>query len=473
MLPSPASTRVAIVGGGLSGLATAVQLRREMPDVSITLFESSARLGGVIDTHRHGDFLVDYGADMFTTQPPAAIELLRQLGVADKLLEPKTQGRGAMIVFRGRLVPIPAGFVLMRATQLSSMLTTPLLSIRGKLQLAAERFVPPGDGSRDESVASFVRRRMGQEVLDRIVGPLVAGIYTADVERLSMQATMAPILKMEQQYGSLAQATFARRKTGDDGVERSSSGARYAQFRAFSGGMIELIQTLQNNVGDTAIHLETPVRRLEQSDEKWRLLGAHDLLGEFDEVVLATPAAVAATLLRDHSIVAADTFAEIETASTAVVVLGLQRQDIRRPAAAFGVVVPPIENRQILAASFASEKFAGRASSDQVIARVFIGGALQSELLRLSDDKLIKLAINELGELIGLTGVPVMQKVVRWTNAMPQYHVGHLDRVATIERELKSLPGISVAGNSLYGVGIAPVIETAGKIAKKIAAATA
>ncbi len=470
------SPRIAVVGGGLSGLATAVQLRQLLPNVDVTVFESDQRLGGVIDTQRHGELLVDYGADMFATQPSAAMRLCESIGVADRLIEPKLQGRGAMIVHRDRLVHIPDGFVLMRATRLASMVTTPLLSIGGKLRLAAERFVPRRDDASDESVADFVRRRLGQEMLDRIVGPLVAGIYTADVERLSMQATMAPILKMEQQYGSLAQATISRRMSGEDSVERSSSGARYGQFRAFPGGMVELIESLRDQLPPASIRLHSPIESLVQAKDGWRLrlhsehAEMNSGIGPFEHVVLATPASVSSKLLQAHSPIATENLAAIETASTAIAVLGIRRRDMARPPEAFGFVVPAIENRRILAGSFASEKFDGRASQDDVIARVFMGGALQSQLLQYDDSELVRIATEELNDLVGLRGDPFVKHVVRWNNAMPQYHVGHLQRVSKIEAAVEAVPGIHIAGNSLHGVGIAPVIETAGRVAQKIAA---
>jgi protoporphyrinogen/coproporphyrinogen III oxidase len=474
-LLNPISPSIAIIGGGLSGLASAVQILQLLPNADVTVFEASHRVGGVIDTQRHGELLVDYGADMFATQPSAAIRLCEKIGVAHRLIEPKDQGRGAMIVHRGRLVPIPEGFVLMRATRLASMMTTPLLSVRGKMRLAAERFVPRRDDPTDESVADFVRRRLGQEMLDRIVGPLVAGIYTADVERLSMQATMAPILKMEQQYGSLAHATLMRRKSGEDSVERSSSGARYGQFRSFPGGMLELIESLRDQLPKSSIRVSSPVQSLSPTSDGWRLTlqgepnGQNEETGPFAQVVLATPASVASRLLQQILPVASQNLAAIETASTAIVVLGIRRRDMVRPPQAFGFVVPPMEHRRILAGSFASEKFDGRASHDDVIARVFIGGALQSDLLQLDDDQLTRIATEELNDLVGLTGMPFMKHVVRWNHAMPQYHVGHLDRVERIESSLKSIPSLSLAGNSLHGVGIAPVIETAGRIAQSIA----
>jgi oxygen-dependent protoporphyrinogen oxidase len=428
----------------------------------------------VIDTEVSGDFLVDRGADMFATKPPAAIELMRQLGLEDQLILPQKEGRGARIVYRGELVDLPDGFVLMRATKLRPMLTTPLLTWRGKLRFLAERWVrplmPAADDSQDPSdisVAEFVRGRMGSEVLDRIVGPLVAGIYTADINKLSMQATMGPLANMERQYGSLAKATAARRRSGQDQTERGSTGARYEQFRAFSGGMIQLIRSLADALPAGTIRTDATVESLRQDDSTWKLQ-VNGQVESFDHVVVATPPAAAAKLLSPVAPTAAAELAAIESASTAIVVLALRRSDIKRNIQTFGFVVPAREKRQILAASFASHKFAGRAPQDHVLVRVFIGGSLQAHLLAKSDEQLVQLARDELADLIGLSGEPTLTRVVRWNQAMPQYHVGHGQRVKRIEAQIDQLAGLSLMNNALHGVGIAPVIQAADKVVKQI-----
>lgn len=464
------SRRVAIIGGGLSGLATAAHLHLADPGLQLTLFESCERLGGVITTERIGDFLVDHGADMFATNPPDALELCELLGVTDQLIQPHQEGRGACIVHRGGLVPIPDGFVLMRATKVLPMLTTPLLSVTGKLRLATEIFKRNNVDENDQSVAQFVRTRMGNEVLQRIVGPLVAGIYTADVEKLSLLATMDPIAQMVRQHGSLAKSTLSRRRSGKDSSERNSAGARYNQFRSFRGGMIGLIEALANSLPTDSIRLNSSVSRLENVGEQVTHWNVHTNSGveSFDEVIVTTPAKVTAGLIQQHAPAAAQELAAIEYASTAIVVLGVRRKDIKRSVTTFGFVVPPIENRRILAGSFASTKFAGRAPEDYVLVRVFIGGALQSELLQNDDQQLVQIAREELADLIGLQGEPVIQKVVRWNNAMPQYHVGHLDRVAKIDQSIDQVVGLSLVSNALHGVGIAPVIKAAKEAAMKI-----
>jgi len=469
--------RVAIIGGGLSGLATAVKLQRADVSLDLSLFEAAERVGGVIHSEHVCGFLVDQGADMFATKPAAALDLCRQLGLEDRLIEPQPTGRGARIVHRGRLVPIPSGFVMMRATQWMPMLTTPLLSWPGKLRFLAERWIRPrslkngSDPNRsDESVSEFVIRRMGKEVLDRIVAPLAAGIYTADITKLSMQATMKPIADMERQYGSLARATWARRRSGEDALERGSSGARYGQFRAFKGGMIELIEGLTQALPENTVRLSTPVESLRADGDHWIVSTAAGEQSEFDQVIVAVPPIPASRLLREVAPAAAVELEAIESTSTAIVILGVHRDDIRDDIQTFGFVVPLSEHRKILAGSFASQKFAGRAPDDHVLIRVFIGGAMQPELLALSDDQLVQLARQELAELIGLGGTPVVSRVVRWTNAMPQYHVGHCARVERIEKSIGEVSGLSLVNNALHGVGIAPVIQSADRIAEKVAA---
>ena len=465
---------VAIIGGGLAGLATAAHLHLADPTLDLTLFEAADQVGGVIQTDREADFLIDHGADMFALKPPAAFDLCKQLGVTDQLIEPKQEGRGAMIVCRGRLVPIPDGFVLMRATKLWPMLKTPLLSVSGKLGLIAERFKPNNVTDTDQSVAQFVRTRMGEEVLQRIVGPLVAGIYTANIEKLSLLSTMGPIAKMVRTHGSLHHATKARRKSGEDSTERNSAGARYSQFRAFKNGMAGLIDALAGSLPAGVIHTSSPVAQITQqaSTSRWSVQVGDDI-HQFDHVVVATPVAVTANLISQAAPVAAQQFAAIESASTAIVVLGVRKSDVAAAVSTFGFVVPQGEGRRILAGSFASNKFAGRAPDDQLLIRVFIGGAMQSDLLANDDDALIQMAREELADLIGLSGDPIVSKVIRWNKAMPQYHVGHRQRVEEIEQDLANVTGLSVIGNAMHGVGISPLIGEGKKTSQKVRQALA
>ncbi|MEL6105265.1 MAG: protoporphyrinogen oxidase [Planctomycetota bacterium] len=483
--------RVAVVGGGLSGLTVAFSIIRALPDAKITLYEASPDLGGVIHSERvstsFGDFVLDHGADMFATDPPAAMELCRELGIESRLLSPREDLAGAMIVRNGKLQRIPEGFVLARATRLRPMLTSSLLSPLGKLRFLLERWRPQSaatqedDDGVDESVASFIRHRMGKEVLERLAGPLVAGIYTADIERLSARATLGPIVEMVSRYGSLAAAARQRRESASD---RSSAGARYQRFRGFPNGTGELIDCLEASLEQNdaiTVRRSCPVNSLRLlSPTCWRLTAANSE-EDFEEVILAAPARVSAKLLKSISpehlteetsaaiTTAGEELGAIESSSAAIVVLGVSTEQIRDLPKAFGIVVPPIEGRHIIAISFASHKYEGRCPSGQTIIRVFLGGALRPDLLERDDDALVDLVRGELQELIGLTDAPVtLSRVVRWQDSMPQYHVGHLPRVRRIVDSMDRIPHLSLTSNALHGVGIAPVIAAARRTALSV-----
>ena len=469
-------TRIAIIGAGLSGLATGDALHRKIdetsmdPKPSITLFESSDLIGGVIQTESCDGFLIDHGADMFATNPSSAIKLCEQLGIEDRLLLPQSSRQGARIYSGGKLVPIPEGFVLMRATKTWPMLTTPLLSWSAKLRFLVERFCQrgPHDEDFDESVADFVSRRMGRSVLEKIVAPLAAGIYTADVNRLSMRSTMNAIHQMEKEHGSLNAATKFRARAGEDGVERTSTGARYSQFRAFPGGMSQLICSLAGGLPDDSIQLRCAVTRIHRVADQWRLGSGDEELGSFDRVVLAVPAKPTARLLRPLDAQAADAFASIRSASTAIVVLGIKKSQIEKCIETFGFVVPPSLGKNILAASFASHKFAGRAPEGSVLIRCFLGGMLHPDAIHQTDQELIRCVLDELGEMIGLHGHPQVVRVVRWPDSMPQYEVGHHRKVDAIELAMKKLPNLFVNNNALHGVGIAPLIGQSQRTAQAV-----
>jgi len=462
--------RVAVLGGGLSGLTSAYYLHRRAPRVQVRLFEGSARLGGVIQTERLDGWLIEYGADCFSIQPPAALELCRELGIENRLLEPLPHGRRAMIVHRGQLHHVPEGFVLMRPTRLWQVFKSPLLSWRGKARLAIEPWISARPDSEDESLADFVTRRLGRETLDRLVEPLVAGIYTADAACLSMQATMEPYLRMEREHGSLLRAARAERSMGGSSAEQTSSGARYSQFRALSEGMESLFSSLEQALPEGTIVRECPVERVEpaQGSGRWRIAFGNGSHEEYDGVISALPGPRTAQVVGDAMPQLAEELRGIPYASSALVILGLSQQQVRRMPEAFGFVVPAIEGRKILAASFASHKFPGRAPAGMTLVRVFLGGMRQGELLALDDQSLEQIAIEELRELIGLQGRPLFSRVRRWHQAMPQYHVGHRQRVQRIEKILAEFPGLVITGNALHGVGVPHVVSSAQRGAERL-----
>jgi len=474
--PTPHSalpTRIAVIGGGISGLAAAHRLAELLPQAELELFEASPRLGGVLHTVERDGFLIEQAADNFLVKPPAGVELCRQLGIADELLTTDESRRRAFVVRSGKLVPIPEGFYLMSPRKLWPLLRSPALSLAGKLRLLVEPFIgrSPGEGE-DESVASFARRRLGREVFERLVQPLVAGIYTADPEQLSMAATMPQFLEYERNAGSLLRATLG--SPASAGQSESASGARYGLFVAPQRGMTSLVTAIASRLPRTKIHLNASVSGLSFVDDRWHVesqAASGVSHSDFDAVVVALPAHAAARVVERCDAELAGELAAIEYASCAVVSLGFERRQIGHALDGFGFVVPQSERRRIIAGSFASLKFAGRAAADQVLIRVFIGGAVQPELLDLPDRELTRIAREELAELLQATGEPLVADVARWPRSMPQYHVGHLARVDRIEQLAAKHARFALAGNAYRGVGIPQCIASGQAAAERIAAA--
>ncbi|MBA2115454.1 protoporphyrinogen oxidase [Bremerella alba] len=460
--PQVSRPRVAVVGGGISGLAAAHRLLELNPEFEVHLFEADSRLGGVLQTTTTDDgYLLENSADTFITNLPYAVDLCRRLGIEEELLPTNEALRKAYVVRRGKLYPVPEGFVLMAPSKMWSVVTTPILSWSGKLRLAQEYFVAKRKDTTDESLQAFVIRRLGKEVYERLVQPLIGGIYTADPTKLSIHATLRQFVEMEQKHGSLIQGMQHR----SDG-KKNESGARYSMFVAPNHGMGQLIERLADRLSGQAIHLNTPVSAIEKTGDHWTLQAAEQTHA-FDAVVMALPAPQASQVLGGFPVLA-ENLQAIPYAGCSVAILVVDEKQIGRPVAGFGFVVPEIERRKILAGSFSSAKFPGRAPDGKVVIRVFVGGACHPELADLADDAMKQVVLEELSELIGLTGEPEKFLVTRWMGKMPQYHLGHLDRVAALEAEAARLPGLELAGNAYRGVGVPQCIQSGEQAAQRV-----
>lgn len=457
--------RIAIVGGGISGLAAAHRVREIDPAAEVTLFEASGRPGGVLQTQRRAGWLIERSADMFTTREPWALDLCRRIGIADELIETDARYRRAFVVRRGKLLPVPEGFTLMSPAKVWPILTTPLLSPLGKMRLAAEYLQPKKADDADESLKSFVTRRFGQEAFDRLIQPLIGGIYTADPAKLSMQATLPQFVQLERRFGSLIRGVRGQKS---EVKGQQESGARYGQFLAPRDGMQRFIDALVSRLPQKHLRLDSVVERIESGD-RWRIFVRGDEAPElFDELIVATSGPVSAELLKDVDNQLASTIGQIPYAGCSVAVLGVRRDQIRHPLNGFGFVVPAIENRRIIAGSMASVKFPGRAPEGKVLLRVFVGGALQPELGALPEEDIRQIVLQELRELIGLHGDPEFCEVVRWLGMMPQYHVGHLDLVKRIEQRAEAIPHFALAGNAFRGVGIPFCVRSGEAAAERV-----
>ncbi len=444
---------IAVIGGGISGLAAAFRLRELAPELPVTLYEAGPRLGGVLHTEREQGYLLEGSADNFITNPPEGLELCRRLGLEDQLLPTNAELRGAEIVRQGKLYRVPEGFMLMAPHDAWQVWRSPILSWPGKLRLLSECLIRRRASSlQDESLASFVQRRLGREAFERLVQPLVGGIYTADAEKLSMAAALPRFWKMEQVHGGLMRAVWKGRKHAENGS--AGSGARYSLFVTLREGMSQLVEALAARIGQARIRLQTPVNALQRMDEGWRLSLADGSTAQHGAVIVATPAFHSAALLRGLDGSLADELDGIPYAGAVLALAGYRLDQIARPPRSFGFVVPALERREILAASFSSLKFPGRAPEGRILIRVFLGGAMRPDQLDLADAQVQTIVRRELGELLGVAGEPELFRVQRWPKAMPQYHVGHLDRMTRIAEHMTAFPSLALAGNAYTGVGI-------------------
>jgi oxygen-dependent protoporphyrinogen oxidase len=471
--------RLVIVGGGITALAAAhraVELARERAvDLELRVVEGRRRLGGTIATERADGFLIEAGPDSFLSEKPWALALCRRIGLESRLVGTDDRFRKVFVWFRGRLHPLPDGFQLLAPTRLAPFATSSLFSWRGKARMALDLMLPRGGaagGGDDESLGAFVRRRLGAEALERVAQPLVAGIYTADPDELSVMATMPRFVEVERGHRSvilglrrgLAQATEA----GTSPATGGTSGARWSLFVTFADGMGALVTTLADRLPDSAVVLGQRVAAVERDGAHWRVTSADGARFDADRLILAAEAHASARLLRYVDPALATLLGEIEYAGAATVSLGFRRADVPHPLDGFGFVVPRTEGKAVLAATFASTKYPGRAPAGHVLIRAFLGGALNADALREDDAVLIARARRELGEALGVTAEPVLVRVSRWPASMPQYRVGHLARVDAIERRAAGLPGLQLAGAAYRGVGIADCVR-AGEAAAEAA----
>jgi oxygen-dependent protoporphyrinogen oxidase len=457
--------KLVVIGGGVTALAAAhraVELARERGvDLELRLVEARSRLGGTIVSERADGFLVESGPDSFLSEKPWALALCRRLGVESQLVRTDDRFRKVFVWYRGRLHPLPDGFQLLAPTRLAPFATSSLFSWRGKARMALDLVLPRGGGALaggdDESLGGFVRRRLGAEALERVAQPLVAGIYTADPEELSLAATMPRFAEVERRDRSLI---LGLRRALARAPLPGTSGARWSLFVTFADGMQTLVTTLADRLPDSAVVLGQRAAGLERAGERWRVATADGARFDADRVIVATEAHVAARLLRYVEPALVTLLGEIEYAGAVTVSLGYRRADVPHPLDGFGFVVPRSEGKALLAGTFSSVKYPGRAPERHVLIRCFMGGALNADLLREDDASLVARARRELGEALGVTAEPRLVRSARWPASMPQYRLGHLARVDAIERCAAALPGLHLAGAAYRGVGIADCVHS-------------
>jgi protoporphyrinogen/coproporphyrinogen III oxidase len=462
--------RIAIIGGGISGLSAAFALEKQRLSglaFEYLLFEAGPRLGGVLLTESVDGCQLEAGPDSFLTEKPWARELCHELGLADQLIGSNDEGRQTYILVNGKLVSIPDGLMFMVPTKVLPMVFSPLFSVKTKLQMLRECFLLPRSGG-DETVASFVNRHYGAEMVEKLAGPLLSGVYGGDAAYLSVQATLPRFAEMEASYGSLGRAMLAARKrkklTGDGSRQPASL------FTSLKGGMQQMVEALASRIPPSALCLNSPVQLIQTQDRKF-LLSAGKSRQEFDAVIVSTPAYTAAELLKSVDVTLAAELREIQYTSSVTVNLicdGHVRVALPR---GFGFLVPRSEGKRTIATTFVHHKFPHRAPENRALLRCFIGGARNEDILDLPEEKIVSLVLQELHQILGFALDPLSTRVYRWKRAMAQYGIGHLTRLERIDHALNRLPCLALAGNAYRGIGVPDCIRSGSNAAAKVMAA--
>lgn len=462
-----------IVGGGIAGLAAAHRLvelsrERERP-LRFTLLEASDRLGGVINTEKRDDFLLELGPDSFISEKPWALALCRRVGLEPELIGTRDEHRATFVVSKGKLEPLPDGFMLLAPTKFGPLLRSRIFSWPGKLRMALDLVLPRNAQSEDESLGSFVRRRLGREALERVAQPLIGGIYTADPDRLSLAATMPRFLQMERDHRSVIAAMWRAARARPQEAN-NASGARWSLFVTLQHGMRQFVDTLASRLSLGEVRANTAVASVQQTDGRWTVVREDGITLPADGVILATPASQTSRIVRELDTQMADRLASIAYSSAATVNVAYRRDQVPHPLNGFGFVVPYIEQRAIIAGSFSSVKYAGRAPAEHVLLRAFVGGSLQESLFNLDDQAMEHAVRRELELLLGIRAAPLFVRISRYPRSMPQYVVGHLRLVEQIEQQAARYPGLALAGNAYRGVGIADCVRSGETAAETVLA---
>ncbi len=476
--------KVIIIGGGVAGLAAAMKVKRAADsgaDVDFVLVERDDRLGGKIDgeiveTDR-GTFIVDGGPDSFLTMKPAVHRIAELVGMTDKKLATDDSRKLTLILKKGRLYPMPDGVMQFAPTKFVPFATTGLFSWRGKIRAGMDLFVPtkklaPGEFN-DETLEDFIVRRMGREILDRLAEPLVGGVHGSDPAQMSLAATFPNLLEMEQKYGCMIKGFLAQRKMAEEMRLKHPVDPDNPRtfFTAFTGGMHEFSAAMAENAGRDKMHTGRGVTAVStDAAGGWSVALDDGSTLDGDAVVFATESWAAEPLVRPLEAGIADALAAIPASSSATVSLAFDEAEIVMDMEAFGVLCPALEKSKLLAATYSSTKWPGRAPKGAVLLRGFVGGPQNQAIMEQSDEELTDIAEAELRRILGINPAakPLFRRFYRWTLGMPQYTMGHLDRVADIESRSAAIPGLALAGGSYRGVGLPNCIESGEAAVSKV-----
>lgn len=460
--------KVAIVGAGISGLSSAHYLRKLCREgnipLELVLFESSARPGGVLDTVKRGDMVLELGPDSFITSKPWAFDLARELGLEDSLLGVGYgKGKNTFVYCGGKLLPLPEGFFLMAPSRLLPFLRSRLFSASAKLRVLFEPLVPRGGGE-DESLRSFVERRFGREIFDKAAQPLLGGIYMADPEKLSLSATMPQFLEMEKRSGSVLWDLLRNPPTS-----RGESGARYGLFLTPAEGMSVIVERLCGSAEFARQNFETPVLSLEKSEKRW-LVGSDCGEEEFDALILSVRADAAGLLLSDVDPQLGAGLSGVRYVSSVVATLVFDEKDFRGLPDGLGIVIPSAEEMNLVACSLYSRKFPGKCGSGKVVIRCFIGGELNPDAVFWDEEEIKTVLKEELARIFGFDNHPKEIYIRRYKMSMPRFAPGHKEGISSVMHRLSRHSGLALCGAAYLGIGIPDCVHSGDLAARKICA---
>jgi len=460
--------RIAIVGGGISGLSAAFALeekRRAGAPVEYVVYEAHPRLGGVLVTERVEGCLIEAGPDSFLTEKPWAADLCRQLGIGDQLIGSNDQQRKTYILAKGKLVAMPDGLMFMVPTKILPTIFSPLFSMRTKILMAREWFHPPLQAKADETVAELVKRHYGPEMVDLLADPLLSGVYGGDASQLSVRAVLPRFAEMETTHGSLGRSMLSAR--------RKMAGAKSQPpplFTSLEEGMQQMVDTLLAFLNANSQRTSTPVQSVIPQEGGWTVSAGYQS-DQFDGLIIATPAPAASALLQMVDVNLSHELGEIPYSSSVTVTLGYDDNVRRSLPPGFGFLIPRTEGCRTLAATFVHNKFPHRAPENRAVVRCFLGGSRDEKILHSSDDDILRIVRDELKQILGLDAKPLFTRIYKWKGAMAQYNVGHLERVHRIESLCKNFRGLALAGNAFTGIGVPDCVRSGKEAARRVLAA--
>lgn len=477
--------KLTIIGGGIAGLSAAYYAKKNAPDSQITLIESDSRWGGKITTDRaafdntpnhlrgDGQFIIEGGPDTFLATKPYATALCKELGLGERLHGTNPDQKNTYVLNRNKLEPLPDGLAMMIPTNVQAILKSRLVSWFGKARMGFDFIQPAKNMNGDESLGTFVSRRLGREAYENLIEPLMSGIYAGDGDQLSLASTFPYLRDLEIKYGSLARGALQMRKQSNG---KSVQGSRSA-FLTPTTGLAEIVESLVESLKlmGADLRLNTRVTSVSRNLERgtlrepqgnaWNVTLDTETL-ETDALILATPAYVSGQLLASLDPALVSVLTSIPYASTATVTLAYRQSDLTRPLDGYGYVIPRREGRKALACTWTSTKFPHRAPEGYALIRVFVGRAGQD--IPWNENDLLVLAKEELSLTLGITTEPILSRVFMWDKAMPQYNLGHPEKLKQIDSALEKYPSLALAGNGYRGIGIPDCIHSGELATNKI-----